>query len=210
EYPVEEMQRRAREFYENLSRRRTVRQFSSRPVPRDIIENCLRAAGTAPSGANMQPWRFVVVSNPEIKKKIRAAAEEVESDFYHRRAPKYWLEALAPLGTDENKPYLEDAPYLIVVFTVRHTRRDDGELIHHYYLPESVGIATGMLITALHHAGLVCLTPPPSPMGFLRDILGRPKSENPFLVVVTGYPAEDARVPVITKKPLDEIAVFIE
>ena len=209
EYPVEEMQRRAAAFYADIRRRRTVREFSDRPIPRDIIENCIRAAGTAPSGANMQPWRFVVVADPEKKRLIRNAAEEVERDFYHRRAPQYWLDALAPLGTDEHKEYMETAPYLIVVFTVRHTVRDDGTKVNHYYLGESVGIATGILITALHHAGLATLTHTPTPMAFLRELLGRPKSETPFMVLTAGYPADDARVPMIGKKDLDDIATFI-
>ena len=162
-----------------------------------------------PSGANMQPWRFVVVSDPTVKGKIRTEAERVEADFYQRKAPDYWLKALEPLGTDENKPYLENAPYLIVIFTLRHTIEPDGTITKHYYLPESVGIATGMLITAIHNAGLVCLTHTPSPMGFLRDVLNRPKTETPFLLLAVGFPAADARVPDIGKKTLDEIAVFI-
>ncbi len=209
EYPTEEMKKRAREFYEDIRRRRTVREFSDRPVPREIIENCLRAAGTAPSGANMQPWHFVVIADPEMKKKIRAAAEEVEADFYTRRAPQYWLDALAPLGTDENKEYLQVAPYLIAIFSRRHTVREDGSHEKHYYLAESVGIATGMLITAVHHAGLVCLTHTPNPMAFLRKILNRPTDETPFLLLTVGYPEEDARVPKIGKKPLEEIATFL-
>jgi nitroreductase len=208
EYSEDEMQVRAREFYEEMKRRRTVRDFSSRPVPREIIEQCLLTAGTAPNGANMQPWRFVAVSDPEIKRQIRVRAEEVERDFYHRRAPKYWLEALAPLGTDEHKPYLEEAPYLIVIFSLRHTVLPDGTIKKHYYIAESVGIATGMLIAALHRAGLACLTHTPSPMTFLRDVLGRPKEETPYLILVTGYPKEGAQVPEITKKGLGEIAVF--
>lgn len=209
EYPPDEMIKRSEQFYQEIKRRRTIREFSDRPVPRQVIENCLRAAGTAPSGANMQPWRFAVVSDSDTKKKIREAAEEVERDFYTRRAPQYWLDALAPLGTDENKLYLERAPYLIVVFSVRHTLREDGAKLNHYYLAESVGIATGMLITALHHAGLATLTHTPSPMAFLRDLLGRPKSEVPYLVIPTGYPDTDAKVPDIGKKKLDEIASFI-
>jgi iodotyrosine deiodinase len=208
EYPEDEMKLRAKEFYDNVKRRRTIREFSDRPVPREIIENCLLAAGTAPSGANMQPWHFAVVSHPAIKSKIRKEAEIVEKDFYERRAPDYWLEALAPLGTDENKPYLEKAPYLIVIFSKRYSLAPDGTKQHNYYLPESVGIATGMLITAVHNAGLACLTHTPSPMGFLRDILGRPKYETPFLVLVVGYPDENAKVPKISKKKLDEIATF--
>lgn len=209
EYPVDEMLKRSQDFYELIKRRRTVREFSEREVDGEIIKNCLKSAGTAPSGANMQPWRFVVVTNPEIKKKIREKAEEVEKDFYTRRAPEYWLKALEPLGTDENKSYMEKAPYLIVVFTVRHSYHEDGSKKNHYYLAESVGIATGMLLTALHNAGLATLTHTPSPMAFLREILDRPKEETPFMVIVAGYPDEKAKVPEISKKSLDEIAIFI-
>lgn len=209
EYPVSQMKRRARAFYEELRRRRTVRQFSKRPVPRGIIEDCLRAAGTAPSGANMQPWRFVVVTDPAAKKRLREAAEKAEHEFYTRRAPREWLEALAPLGTDEDKPYLEVAPYLIVVFEQRSGRGPGGEPVKHYYAKESVGIATGLLIAALHHSGLVALTHTPSPMGFLNEILARPANEQAFLLLVVGYPAKDARVPAITKKTLEEIATFV-
>jgi nitroreductase len=169
----------------------------------------LRAAGTAPNGANLQPWHFVVVSNPNIKREIRAQAEKEEYDFYHHRAPKEWLDALKPLGTDEHKPYLEIAPYLIVVFAQTHGVNPDGRRVKHYYAQESVGIATGFLITALHHAGLVSLTHTPSPMGFLNKILNRPSHERPFLILVVGYPAEGAKVPAITKKPLEEIATFV-
>jgi nitroreductase len=209
EYPVEEMKRRAAEFYADIRRRRTVREFSNRPVPSEVIKDCLRAAGTAPNGANLQPWHFVVVSNPNIKRQIRAQAEKEEYDFYHHRAPKEWLDALAPLGTDEHKPYLEIAPYLIVVFAQTHGVNPDGRRVKHYYAQESVGIATGFLITALHHAGLVSLTHTPSPMGFLNKILNRPSHERPFLILVVGYPAEGAKVPAITKKPLEEIATFV-
>ncbi|MBI3242533.1 MAG: nitroreductase family protein [Chloroflexi bacterium] len=209
EYPVEEMERRAAEFYAEVKWRRTVRHFSDRPVPRDVIENCLRAAGTAPNGANMQPWHFVVVSNPEIKKRIREGAEEEERDFYGGRAPAEWLEALAPLGTDAHKPFLEIAPYLIVIFAQSFGFLPDGRKVKHYYAQESAGIATGMLITAIHHAGLASLTHTPSPMGFLNEILGRPSHERPFLILVVGYPAEDATVPDISKKPLEEIATFV-
>jgi iodotyrosine deiodinase len=207
--PIEEMRARAEAFYARMRRRRSVREFSDEPVPRDIIEDCLRAAGTAPSGANMQPWQFVVVSDSEVKKRIRQAAEEVEADFYQRRAPDYWLEALAPLGTDEHKPYLEEAPYLIVIFSRRHTELPNGTIQKHYYLAESVGIATGILITALHTAGLACLTHTPSPMAFLRDVLERPKTETPYLVLVTGYPKTGCKVPDIGKKDLGEIATFM-
>ena len=209
EYPVEEMQERARTFREELQRRRTIRTFSNRPVPRAIIEECLRAAGTAPNGANMQPWHFVVVSDPEVKKQIREGAEKEERDFYERRAPEEWLEALAPLGTDWQKPFLEEAPYIIVIFGLSNTILPDGAKRKNYYVTESVGIATGMLITALHHAGLASLTHTPSPMAFLNKILKRPANERPFLVLVAGYPAEGTTVPDISKKSLDEIATFL-
>lgn len=208
EYPVEEMERRAGAFYHDLQRRRTVRQLSDRPVPRTIIEHCLRAAGTAPSGANRQPWQFVVVTDPELKRRIRQAAEAEEKQFYETRAPDDWLEALAPLGTDEHKPFLERAPYLIVIFAERYGVTSDGQRRHHYYVAESVGIATGILITAIHHAGLVSLTHTPSPMGFLNQILDRPAHERPFLLLVVGYPADDAVVPDISRKSLEEIASF--
>jgi nitroreductase len=209
EYPLEEMQRRAADFYHDIQRRRTVRDFSGRPVPRDIIDNCLLAAGTAPNGANLQPWHFVVITNPEIKQRIRLAAEEEEREFYESRAPQEWLDALAPLGTDEHKPFLETAPYLIAIFAQSYGLLPDGRKVKHYYVSESVGIATGFLIAGLHHAGLVTLTHTPSPMGFLNEILGRPAHERPFLLLVVGYPAEDAQVPAIQKKPLSEIATFL-
>jgi iodotyrosine deiodinase len=209
EYPPEEMQARAKAFCEEIRRRRTVRDFADRPVPREIIETCLLAAGTAPNGANLQPWHFVVVSSPDVKRRIRVAAEAEERDFYARRAPPEWLEALEPLGTDPDKPFLETAPYLIAVFSQGYGVRPDGRKVKHYYAVESVGIATGILVTALHHAGLACLTHTPSPMGFLNEILGRPVNERPFLLLVVGYPAADARVPNIGKKPLTEIATFL-
>ena len=209
EYPVEEMTLRAAAFRAELQQRRTVRQFSSRPVPRAIIENCLLAAGTAPSGANLQPWHFVVVSEAGIKHRIREAAELEEHAFYHGRAPQDWLDALAPLGTDECKDYLDIAPYLIAVFAQSYGVKSDGTHVKHYYAQESVGIATGMLITALHHAGLVALTHTPSPMGFLNEVLNRPSRERAFVLVVVGYPDPAARVPVITKKVLDQIATFL-
>ena len=208
EYPVEEMKQRAAGFYADLRRRRSVRDFSNRPVPRDVIEACLLAAGTAPSGANLQPWHFAVVSDPEIKLQIREAAEEEERQFYRERAPRAWLEALAPLGTDENKPFLEIAPYLIVGFVQNYGFTADGQKLKHYYALESVGIATGLLITAIHNCGLVSLTHTPSPMGFLGTILNRPPNERAFLILVVGYPADDAQVPRITKKSLSEIATF--
>ena len=209
EYSVIEMKRRASEFYADIRRRRTVREFSDRPVPHEIIEDCLRAAGTAPNGANMQPWHFVVVRDAALKRKIRLEAEKEERDFYHHKAPPEWLDALAQLGTDEHKPFLETAPYLIVIFAKNHGVLSDGRKVKHYYPQESVGIATGILITAIHHAGLVSLTHTPSPMRFLNHILGRPSHERPFLILVVGYPADDARVPMITKKPLEEIATFL-
>jgi iodotyrosine deiodinase len=192
-----------------MTRRRTVREFSDRPVERAVIENCLLAAATAPNGANLQPWHFVVVSDPAIKRRIREAAEVEERDFYSRRAPQEWLDALAVLGTDEHKPFLETAPYLIAIFAQSYGLLPDGRKVKHYYTQESVGIATGILITAVHQAGLVSLTHTPSPMGFLNEVLGRPAHERPFLLLVVGYPAEDAAVPDITKKPLAEIATFL-
>lgn len=209
EYPVEEMKRRAAAFYADIRRRRTVRDFSDRPVPRAVIEDCLRAAGTAPNGANMQPWHFVVVSDPAIKKRIRVEAEKEEHEFYNGKATQEWLDALAPLGTDERKPFLETAPFLIVIFSQIHGLLPDGRKVRHYYAPESVGIACGFLIAAVHQAGLASLTHTPSPMGFLNTILGRSANERPFLILVVGYPAEDAKVPAITKKPLAEIATFL-
>lgn len=209
EYPVEEMTRRASAFHADLRRRRTVREFSNRTVPRQIIEDCLRAAGTAPNGANLQPWHFVVVGDAALKREIRLGAEREEHEFYHHKAPPEWLDALAPLGTDENKPFLETAPYLIAIFAQSYGVLPDRRKVKHYYAQESVGIATGILITAIHQAGLASLTHTPSPMGFLNRILGRPSNERPFLILVVGYPAPDARVPMITKKPLAEIATFI-
>ena len=209
EYPPDEMETRAGAFYAEMARRRTVREFSNRPVPRAVIENALRAAGTAPSGANLQPWHFVVVNDAEIKKRIRTAAEQEEREFYNGRAPQEWLDALAPLGTDENKPFLETAPHLIAIFAESYGVLPDGRRVKHYYVNESVGIATGFLIAALHHAGLATLTHTPSPMNFLNDILGRPAHERPFLLLVAGYPAENCRVPEISKKSLDEIATWL-
>ena len=209
EYPTAEMQHRADEFLVEIRRRRSVRAFSDRPVPRAIIEAAIMAAGTAPNGANLQPWHFVVVSDPDVKRQIRVAAEEEERAFYRERAPQEWLDTLAPLGTDEHKPFLERAPYLIAIFAQPYGFDDAGRKVKHYYVTESVGIATGFLIAALHHAGLATLTHTPSPMGFLNAILGRPDHERPFLLLVVGYPAPDVQVPAITKKPLDEIATFV-
>lgn len=200
---------RAREFRERMKMRRTVRHFSDRPVARDVIEQCLLAAGSAPSGANLQPWHFVVVGDPAIKRQIREAAEQEEREFYDRRAPQEWLDALAPLGTDADKPFLEIAPYLIAIFSQAYGVLPDGRKVKNYYVQESVGIATGLLITAMHHAGLASLTHTPSPMGFLNQILNRPANEKPFLLLVAGHPAEGAVVPDIGKKPLAEIATFM-
>lgn len=208
EYPPDEMLSRARDFHAELSRRRTVRDFDSREVPLEVIEQCLLAAGTAPSGAHRQPWRFVVVSDSAVKRRIREAAEKEEREFYAERAPKEWLEALAPLGTDADKPFLEAAPFLIAVFAERYGVGGDGGHLQNYYVTESVGIATGMLIAALHHVGLATLTHTPSPMGFLNELLDRPKNERPFLLLVVGYPAADARVPDLQRKPLNDIAAF--
>lgn len=191
-----------------MRRRRTVREFSDRPVPRAVVEDCIRTAMTAPSGANMQPWHFVVVQDPEIKRQIRQEAERVEADFYSGRASDEWLQALAPLGTDKHKPFLELAPSLIVIFAQLHGRDQQGGTVKHYYVNESVGIATGMLITATHHAGLACLTHTPSPMRFLNEILQRPTHERPYLILAVGYPARQARVPSITKKRLAEACQF--
>jgi len=210
EYPIEEMRQRLQDFYADMQRRRTVREFSDRPVPRDIVETALMAANTAPSGANLQPWHFVVVSRPEAKKKIREAAEVEEREFYEHRASEEWLAALAPLGTDDQKPFLETAPYLIAVFLQKFGELPDGRKVKHYYPVESTGLATGILITALHQAGLATLTHTPSPMKFLNEILGRPKSERPFLLLVVGYPADDARVPDIKRKSLDDFVSFVD
>ena len=209
EYSAEEMRERTVTFYENIKRRRSIRQFSDRQVSREIIENCIRAAAYAPSGANMQPWYFVAAGNPEIKKEIREAAEKEEINFYKKRAPEKWLNALKPLGTNIHKPFLETAPYLIVIFAQRYHVLSNGNIEKHYYVNESVGIATGILITAIHNAGLVSLTYTPSPMGFLNKILDRPSSEKAFLILVVGYPDENATVPEIKKKSLQEICEFV-
>ena len=203
------MQQQAREFYQLMSKRRSVRDFSDQPVPASVLEDAILAAGTAPSGANMQPWHFVVVQNPEVKRKIRLAAEVEERELYENRASEEWLDALAPLGTDANKPFLETAPALIAIFLKKVTIDEQGEKHKNYYTSESVGIATGVLITALHNAGLATLTHTPSPMKFLSQILERPSHERPFLLLVTGYPSEGTRVPDIKRLPLDKIATFI-
>lgn len=201
---------RARGFHELMKRRRSVREFSPDPVPFELIELAIRTAGTAPSGANQQPWHFTIVSDPEIKRRIRLAAEEEERENYGGRFPAEWLQTLAPLGTDWHKEFLEIAPYLVVVFKIDYgiAIQPDGSerRIKHYYVNESVGIACGMLLAALHHAGLATLTHTPNPMGFLSEILQRPKNEKPYLLIPVGYPAPDTKVPAIEKKPFDEIA----
>ncbi len=199
------MQHQSLCFLNTMRRRRTVRDFSPAPVPQEIIEQAIAAAALAPSGANMQPWHFVAVKDAGIKSKIRAAAEAEERELYTNRASPEWLSALAPLGTDENKPFLETAPWLIAVFAQKYSIDAQGNKVKHYYTPESVGIATGILITALHQVGLATLTHTPSPMNFLREILQRPEHEKPFLLLVAGFPADHATVPVINKKPLSEI-----
>lgn len=207
--PEAEMQARAAAFYQQLRSRRSVRDYSDRAVPMDVIESCLAAAGVAPSGANKQPWHFAVVTDPAVKRHIREAAEEEERAFYTQRASEEWLNDLAPLGTDANKPFLEIAPCLIAIFSQSYQLDSEGQKHLNYYVTESVGIATGILIAAIHNAGLASLTHTPSPMRFLNEILGRPSNERPFLLLVVGYPADDAQVPVITKKPLSDIATFI-
>ena len=229
--PDQQLQR-SQEFHQCLQKRRTIREFSSKPVPFELIENAVRAASSAPSGANQQPWRFVVVTNPEIRQRLRDAAEAEERDNYDRRFPEEWLAALRPLGTDWHKPFLTDAPYLIVVFRenwgeeptpeeeavgAAQSPPADGSAqaqsihrIKHYYVMESVGIAVGMLLAALHWCGLATLTHTPSPMGFLNEVLERPSNEKAYVVIPVGYPAEDARVPDIKRKPLDEVLMRVE
>lgn len=209
--PVAEMRARAVAFYEAIAKRHTVRDFSPRPVPRDIIETCIKAAGTAPNGANHQPWHFCVIGDPAVKARIRQAAEAEEREFYAGKAGEEWLKALKPLGTDEDKPFLETAPWLVAVFGARKSKSADGVLRKNYYVPESVNIAVGFLIAALHHAGLVALTHTPAPMGFLNEICGRPGEEKPYILMVIGYPAENATIPAhaMEKKPLEEIASFL-
>ncbi len=203
------MQQQASAFYQLMSKRRSVRDFSPQPVPASVLEDAILAAGTAPSGANMQPWHFVVVQDAEVKQKIREAAEIEERELYENRASEEWLDALAPLGTDANKPFLETAPALIAIFLKKVTIDEQGEKHKNYYTSESVGIATGVLITALHNAGLATLTHTPSPMKFLSQILERPSHERPFLLLVTGYPAAGTLVPDIKRLPLDKIATFL-
>jgi nitroreductase len=209
--PQEEatMEQSAQAFYQQMAKRRSVRDFSDRPIPQSVLENAILAAGSAPSGANMQPWHFAVVQDPAIKKKIREAAEIEERELYENRASDEWLDALAPLGTDAQKPFLETAPALIAIFLKKVTIDDEGVKHKNYYTSESVGIATGMLITALHQAGLGTLTHTPSPMKFLTEILERPSHERPFLLLVVGYPEEGAMVPDIQRLPLDKISTFL-
>ena len=207
--PEPEMLTAAETFYQSIRTRRTVRDFSNSPIPEGVIETCLLSAGTAPNGANLQPWHFVVVKNKDIKRQIREAAEEEEREFYGGRAPEEWLDALSHLGTDADKPFLETAPALIAIFQQSKTTNHLGEESKTYYPKESTGIATGFLIAALHQAGLATLTHTPSPMKFLNEILARPVIEKPFLLLVVGYPTDDCQVPVIDKKPLEEIATFL-
>lgn len=199
---------RARGFYQEMNGRRTTRHFSSEAVPRELIEHAIRTAGTAPSGAHQQPWTFVIVGDPELKRRMREAAEAEEHLNYHGRMPPDWLEALAPLGTDEYKPHLTDAPWVVVLFRQAYGVAADGTKRSFYYTQESCGIAAGLFIAAVHHMGLVTLTHTPSPIGFLSDLLGRPENERAFLVMPVGYPAADAQVPDIKRKPLDAIAVW--
>ena len=207
--PDDEMLQRAAAFREEMARRRTVRRFAPDPVPMALIEEGLRTAGTAPSGANMQPWHFAVVTDADRKRQIRDAAEAEERAFYAQRASPEWLAALLPLGTDEKKPYLEVAPVLIGVFVKRFSLGPDGERVPHYYATESVGLATGLLIAALHQAGLATLTHTPSPMGFLNELMERPPEERPFVLLVAGHPAPGVEVPAITRKSLAEISSFL-
>ncbi len=208
-YPEKEMLERAEAYRHLMSRRRSVRNFSDKAVPRPLIETLLLTAGSAPSGANLQPWHFVAVSDAEVKRKIRLAAEEEERAFYNERAPEEWLKDLEPFDTNEQKPFLETAPWLIAVFEQRYGLNADGSKKKHYYVGESVGLATGLLISAIHNAGLACLTHTPSPMKFLNEILKRPVNEKPFLLLVVGYPEEGTEVPDNRRKGLSEIATFV-
>ena len=211
EYPVEEMLKRSEQFYQDIKRRHTIRSFSDKPVPREIIENCIKAAGTAPSGANHQPWHFVAVSDANVKKQIREQAEEHERSFYAGRAEDEWLDALKPLGTDDQKPYLEHAPWLIAIFSQKKGGIHAEDKNTNYYVHESVGIATGFLINALHSSGLVTLTHTPKPMSFLSKVCNRPENDRAYMLLIAGYPAEDATVPhhAQVKKSLDEISTFL-
>ncbi|MEX0285450.1 MAG: nitroreductase family protein [Paracoccaceae bacterium] len=208
----EQMQAEAAAFYDKMKRRHTVRDYSTRPVARKVIEDCIRTAGTAPSGANHQPWHYVAISNPAIKRQIREAAEEEERRFYDGGASDEWLKALEPIGTNDHKPHLEEAPWLIVVFAQKWGYFDDGDRFKNYYVPESTGISCGFLLAALHHAGLVSLTHTPNPMKFLTKLLGRPEHEKPIMIVAVGHPSDDAKVPKVAKmkKPLDQIMTLAE
>lgn len=211
EYSPEEMLSRSADFYENVKRRHSIRKFSDRPVAREIIENCIKAAGTAPSGANHQPWQFVAISDPEIKRQVREQAENHERGFYSGRAGDEWLKALKPLGTDDQKPYLETAPWLIAIFSEKKGGITKGEENTNYYVHESVGIATGFLINALHNAGLATLTHTPKPMSFLNNVCQRSDNERAYMLLIAGYPADDATIPhhAQVKKSLDDIATFL-
>ncbi len=208
-FSTEEMLTRSKEFSEYVKQRRTIREYSDKEFPIEIIEHCIEAAASAPSGANMQPWHFVIVKNEDVKKKIREGAEKEEREFYGGKAPDEWLQALEKFETDEHKPFLENAPYLIVIFEQKFHLDENGEKVKHYYVKESVGIATGMLISALHNAGIATLTHTPSPMNFLNEILDRPKNETPFLILVTGYPKEGTTIPNIEKKMLKDVCTIL-
>lgn len=210
ELPEDEMKHRAKDLFEQMDGRRTTRHFSSREVPRELIEEAIRCGSTAPSGAHLQPWTFVAVSNPEIKAKMRDAAEIEERKTYSERMPEAWQEVLEPLGTDSVKEHMSDAPWLVVLFRQSKRMRTNGEMGPTYYSTESCGIAAGMFIHAIHNMGLVTLTHTPSPMGFLRDILQRPEHEHAMLVMPVGYPADNAMVPDISRKSLEEISIFLE
>ncbi|PCI86181.1 MAG: nitroreductase family protein [Hyphomicrobiales bacterium] len=197
-------------FYQHMNKRRTIRHYSPEPVPRTIIENCLKVAGTAPSGAHQQPWHFCAISNPKAKEVIRNAAEVEEEAFYESKASPEWLNALAPLGVDSNKQFIETAPWVIAIFAKKYGIDENGNKIKHYYFNESVGLATGMLITALHNVGLSTLTHTPSPMGFLNELCDRPKNEKPYMLLIIGYPEDECQVPDIKRLPLDKISNFIE
>lgn len=205
EYPPAEMRERARAYRERMEQRRSVRSFSDRPVPQELIEEAVRTAGSAPSGANQQPWRFVAIDDSDLKREIREAAEAEEKEFYENRITEEWAEALAPLGTDWRKPFLETAPWLVACFAEQYGVDENGEKLKHYYVQESVGIACGFFISALHNMGLATLTHTPAPMNFLRDVLDRPSNERPYILFPVGYPAEDATVPDLDRKSLDEI-----
>lgn len=209
-YEEQEVIKRSKDFYQWMDKRRTVRDFSDRPIPKEVIENIIKTASTAPSGAHKQPWTFAVVANPDIKKKIKEAAEQEEYESYNSRMSEEWLKDLRPLQTDWHKPFLETAPYLIIVFKKAYELDSEGNKHNNYYVNESVGLAAGFLLTAIHNAGLVALTHTPSPMNFLTNLLDRPKNERPVLLIPVGYPVADTYVPKLSRKPLEEVAVFYE